>query len=171
MSEFNTAQYIRFQTDCGDYVPERAFQAYFINKQRTFEGVVYRWCPFRISGGGSSLGGSGMQASFVTVPNPLTVALVAEACLSEWLIEVKTVLINVLGPDSMTEAMTVSTELWSCTGGKREEAPADSEEEDTSNCTIQLTTPLDAVGLDVPRRVLSAHMVGSLPPTGSIFAT
>lgn len=146
--------------------PDRAFQNWFLEKTRSYGGVSYRYAPFRIAGNSSTIGGSGIQAALVTVPNPLTVPLIAEAVLSNWLLEVKTVLITVTTETPPTEWVTATTQLWSCTSGK----PQEDNGEEESISTITLATPLDAASLDIPRRVLSAHMVGALPPTGSIFA-
>jgi hypothetical protein len=168
------AQYIRFKTKSNVYVPSRSYQNFFIGETRSLLGVPYTFAPFRISGSISNKGGDTAQASLTTIPNALTVGACTEAVLNYWLLEVSTYLISAtsLAPEvgeqligtetgSFTEAGLLATELWSCsTMGQ-----------DYEKISITLSSPLDATRRQVPRRVLSEGLVGSVPATGNITAS
>lgn len=168
------ANYIRFKYKTGEYVPARAYQNFFVGESRTVSTVIYQFAPFRITGNISNKGGDTAQASITTIPNALTVGLATEAVINYWLVEVKTLVINTetLAPEngnqligtnagSFTEGGLISTEIWSCsTMGQ-----------DYEKITITLSSPLDAARKQIPRRVLSQVLVGSVPPTGTIAAS
>lgn len=153
------ASYIRFKDKCGAYVLQRNYQNFYVSETRLFNSINYVFAPFYISGNVSTRGGDAMQASFTTIPNPLTEALTSEATLNGWLIEVKTVLLN-FSAGAFVESATLTEQIWSCNSKKT----------DSEKSTIGLSTPLDATRAQVPKRVLSEFLVGSLPPTGTILA-
>lgn len=154
------ATYIRLKNKCGNYVALRNFQNFFVAETRSFEGTQYVFAPFYVSGNISTRGGDSMQANLTTVPNALTTSMVVEAVLNSWLIEVKTLLLSFDG-SNFSEDTVLSQQIWSCV----------SSTQDFEKLSIALSTPMDAARSDVPKRVLNSHLVGSLPPTGSIFSS
>lgn len=167
------ANYIRFKYKDGTYIASRSYQNFFVGESRTLSGVIYPFAPFRISGNISNKGGDASQASLTTVPNALTVGICTEAVLNYWLLEISTYLITatslaqptgnqLIGTEagSFTEGGLIATELWSCT----------TLSQDYEKITITLSSPLDAVRRQIPRRVLSQNLVGSVPTTGNITA-
>ena len=173
MSRIAIAHYIRFKYKDGAYVPSRSYQNFFVGEIRALADVQYSFAPFRISGSISNKGGDAGQASLTTVPNALTVGVSTEAVLNYWLLEINTVLINAtsIAPEtgnqlvgtetgSFTEGGLIATELWSCSNMNQ----------DYEKITITLSSPLDAARKQIPRRVLSQNMVGSVPSTGTVTA-
>lgn len=167
------AHYIRFKYKDNTAVPSRSFQNFFVNESRTLNSVSYMFAPFKVTGNISSKGGDTATASIITVPNAITVGVATEAVLNYYLISIRTVLINadtlapangnqLIGTEtgSFSEAGVISNELWSCSNLTQ----------DYEKITISLSSPIDAARKQVPRRVLSQTLVGSVPPTGNIIA-
>jgi len=63
-----------------------------------------------------------------------------------------------LDPDTFEEGNTFSEELYAVTGF----------DHDLSRISVRLSSPLDAVQENAPRRTLTADLVGALPSTGQI---
>lgn len=172
--QISLAHYIRFKYKDGTYVPSRSYQNFFVGESRTLSGVTYQFAPFKITGNISNKGGDTAQASITTIPNALTVGVTTEAVINYWLAEISTIMITsassapesgnqIIGTESgsFTEAGIISTEIWSCsTMGQ-----------DYEKITVTLSSPLDAARKQVPHRVLSQGLVGSVPTTGSITAS
>ncbi len=161
MRRSSFAEYIRFVDKAGNYIAARAFQNYFINKARLYEGTYYTFAPFGVSGSSSKRGGATASGGLVTVPNELTVSLFTEAILSGWLVEIQTVIITTAEGVEPTEGTTALTQIWACSGGPQND----------QKCSINLRNPFDAVVQQVPKGVLSSYRVGNLPPTGSILSS
>lgn len=174
MTQVAIAHYIQFRYKDNTLVPSRNFQNFFVNETRTLADSLYQFAPFRITGTISSKGGDSAQASIITVPNAITVGIATEAVLNYFIVNVKTVMVNatslavegenqLLGTQvgSFTEAGIISSEVWSCSNMTQ----------DYEKITITLSSPLDATRKQVPRRVLSQALVGSVPPTGNIMSS
>lgn len=167
------AHYIQFKYKDNTPVPSRSFQNFFVNESRTLNEIIFQFAPFKVTGNISSKGGDTATASLITVPNPITVGVATEAVLNYFLISIRTVLINAttLAPSngnqligteagSFTEAGIIANELWSCSNLTQ----------DYEKITISLSSPIDAARKQIPRRVLSQTLVGSVPPTGNVLA-
>jgi hypothetical protein len=152
------AHYTRFKTLEGEYVSGRDYQNFFVGETRSHNGNSYSFAPFTIVGLSSSRNGDVAQASLVSVPNAITSPLFHEVIISFWLIEITTVAINMNEDQTFTEGIDIALELWSCTAGTV----------DTNRITITLSSPLNAAQREIPGRVLTRSMVGSIPPTGQI---
>lgn len=168
------AHYIRFKYKDGSYVPARAYQNFFVGETRSFQDIIYAFAPFRITGNISNKGGDSSQASIVTIPNAITVGVATEAVLNYFMVEVKTIIVNattlaqpgsnqLIGTEtgSFTESGVVAQEIWSCGNMSQ----------DYEKISISLLSPLDATRKQIPKRVLSQNLVGSVPPTGNIVAS
>lgn len=156
------SSYIRFKAKNGGYIANRNFQNFFVGETRQYSGNYYPFAPFVISGNISTRSGDSLQANLVTIPNELTVAFISEAISNFWLMEHTVVLLaHNQTNNTFSENQLLSTELWSCAGGHQ----------DDEKITISLNSPLDAARAQIPRRVISAALVGSVPPTGNIFTT
>jgi hypothetical protein len=153
------ASYITFTLRDGTAINGQSYQNFFPGETRTYGGTAYKFAPFVLSGNRSSRGGETGQSSLITTPNPLTVNLIAEAATNHWLVDVQTVILDTPEDASISESYTISTEIWSCVSGSH----------DYEKVTLILSSPLDATREQVPKRVLSQYLVGSLPPTGTIF--
>lgn len=154
-------QYITFTDKCGNVVPGRAFQNFFVGETRSWEGTSYTFAPFGVSGNISSRNGDGSNATLVTIPNPLTVGMAIEAAILRWLVRIRTVNITCTENAPFQEAATLAVETWNIS----------SYSQDDEKITLALSSPLDATRLQVPNRVLSQYLVGAVPATGSIFSS
>lgn len=153
--------YVRFKLRGGSYIPARSYQNFFIGETRTFQSASYEYGPFAISGSGGTRGGDQGQSALVMPANDISTNLLAEAVLSNWLLEVNTVYITADELTAFAEAALLSREIWSCSSAALN--PADQQQ-------LTLSAPLDAVKAQVPKRVLSSKLVGSIPPTGAIYS-
>ena len=61
-------------------------------------------------------------------------------------------------PETFEEGTTYGEEIYAITGL----------EHDTSQLSVRLGSPLDAVSQNAPRRLLTQDLVGALPSTGNI---
>lgn len=160
MTDVALAHYIRFLDKSGAYILNRNYQNFFVAEQRTFASVGYVFAPFGLTGMTSTRGGDNPSSNMVSIPNELTVSLVAEAVISSWLVQVQTVNITVTEGGSMTEGAVLMSDIWACSGSNQ----------DHEKIVLILSSPLDATQAQIPRRVLSSYIVGSVPPTGAISA-
>lgn len=155
------AHYTRFLDQDGVYVNGRNYQNFFVGENRTYQSITYGFAPFNIVGLTSSRNGDVGQASLISVPNEITVPLFAEIILNRWMMEIKTVAINVAENEPFAESMDVALEVWACVGGTTE----------VDKITITLSSPLNAAMKEIPARVLTRSMVGAIPPTGQIVVS
>ena len=168
MAKLTLAHYLRFlardYAGGSDYIPNKSFQNFFPQETRTFAGADYQWAPFRMQEITSARGGETPESSIVTVPSPLTLGIIGEAAQKGWLCEIKTVLIGVTegSPPTFAETATLTETLWSCASMTAQIDTA---------VTLRLTSGFDLIQAQVPRRVLSSHLVGALPASGAIFST
>ena len=154
MSAFAFINYARFMQDSSTPTVY-AYQNFSVNQTRIYEGVTYSFLPFAVSTGAGSKGGDRSEAVLGAGSNQISVNIFAEAVQSRWLLELKTVSLSVT--DFSDDAL-IRSELWRVA----------SYDMDTEKILLKLTSPLDAVSSDVPRRVLSTALVGALPTSGSL---
>jgi len=136
------------------------FQNFFIGKQLTHNGDEYQFAPFGFSGVTVNRTGDGMEASLVFPNNDLTREWAVAAIKSSYLMEVEVLIIEDSDPESGLSAThtTVHTYTGQVTGGQW----------DNVSLNLELSSVLDAVGTDVPRRSLTQRMVGNLPISNSV---
>lgn len=144
--------FIRFKTRDGVYSPY-AYQNFFVNETRSYQNVTYSFVPFGLTLGAGKKGGDRSNSALVAPPGPIGINIFAEACDNRWLLEVLTVEID---PLTLTLQDLISSELWF----------ASSMETDLQRSVLQLSSPLDAVDGQIPRRFLSSTLVGALPSSG-----
>lgn len=157
MSAYAFANFVRFKDQSSTYIGS-GYQNFFINEDRTYDGVVYGYAPFALSSGSGSRGGERSSASLVAGTNGITVNIFAEAVQTKLMLEVKTVSLD---PLTFEDEALVASELWRVA----------SYEMDTTRIILKLTSPLDAVKAVVPRRTLSTQLVGALPTSGSLVVS
>jgi hypothetical protein len=131
------------------------FQNFFQGEDRLYNGDTYTFGGFGFSGGTLDLEGGNISASLVFVVSDLSLSVFRQAADEFWLIRIRSVWLD---PDSFIEGDTFSEELYSITGF----------DHDSSRLSVRLSSPLDAVKQNAPRRTLSSRMVGELPSTGQI---
>lgn len=157
MSAYAFVNYIRFKTQADAYTGT-PYQNFSINESRTYSGVTYSFAPFAISSGGGARGGERSSASLVAGTDAISVNLFAEAVQNRYMLEIKTVSLD---PLTFADEALVASETWRVA----------SYDMDTSRVVLKLTSPLDAVKAQVPRRTLSTALVGALPTSGALVVS
>ena len=130
------------------------FQNFSINEPR--RGFDY--LPFAITTGAGTRGGDRSSARLVVAANQISVNIAAEAANGNYFLRVETFSLNI---ETLADSKSISTEVWRVAGY----------EMDTERVFLNLTSPLDAVRTDAPRRVLSTQLVGALPTSGSLIVS
>ena len=131
------------------------FQNFHHGETRNYNGSYYIYAAFGFSGGTVDLQAGNIDASLVFAVNSLALSVFQESTNSRWLIEIRTVWLD---PETFDEGTTYGEEVYAITGL----------EHDTSQLSVRLGSPLDAVSQNAPRRVLTQKLVGALPSTGNI---
>tara|TARA_Y100000004_G_scaffold169556_1_gene203921 strand:- start:213 stop:695 length:483 start_codon:yes stop_codon:yes gene_type:complete len=136
------------------------FQNFFIGKQLTHSGDEYQFAPFGFSGVTVNRTGDGLEATLVFPNNDLTRDWGVKAIENNYLMEVEVLIIEDSDPDSGLTAThtTVHTYTGQVTSGQW----------DNTSLNLELSSVLDAVGTDVPRRSLTQKLVGNLPISNSV---
>lgn len=162
-------QYMRLLTREGVYALNHNYQNMFIGHTRDYDGVTYRYAPYKITGNGSIRGGDGIRAKLATVPNKITIPLTTDILLRRLLIEIKQVFVLVPAPSDeligprlseFQDLQLINRQIWSCSSCTR----------DRETMTVILASPLDAIENHAPMRVYNSKMIGRAPATGYIPA-
>jgi len=154
MSAYAFVNYVRFKTQADAYTGT-PYQNFSINQTRTYSGTTYSFAPFAVSSGGGTRGGERSNAALVAGTDALSVNLFSEAVQNRYMLEIKTVSLD---PLTFADEALIATEIWRIA----------SYEMDTTTVTMRLTSPLDAVKAQIPRRTLSTTLVGELPTSGAL---
>ena len=142
--------FIRFNND-----NSQAFQNFFANQTVAYDGRNYLFAGFGYSGSTVDLESSNIAASLVFAVNTLSLNLASQAANNRWIVEIESVWIN---PDTLAVQTSYMTDVFMVIGF----------EHDTMRLSLRLSSPLDAVSADTPRRRLTEDLVGALPSTGQI---
>ena len=154
MSAYAFVNYVRFKTQAGSFTGT-PYQNFSINESRTYQGVTYSFAPFAVLGGGGARGGERSSGSLVAGTDALSVNLFAEAVRNRYMLEIKTVSLD---PLTFADEALITTENWRVASYNL----------DITRVVLRLTSPLDAVRAQVPRRTLSTNLVGALPTSGAL---
>jgi hypothetical protein len=146
--------YISFQAN-GVPVPGYAWQNLFTGQTRTYDGRPHTSMGFRISDSAGARGGDRSEGRLAMNRNQLALNVLAEARANRWKLRADVVLCDVAAG---TDVRLLSRHLWRLGPIERREY-----------IKVTLTSPLDAIRGDAPRRRLTTELVGQLPDTGSIF--
>tara|TARA_S200002703_G_scaffold20016_1_gene16272 strand:+ start:138 stop:611 length:474 start_codon:yes stop_codon:yes gene_type:complete len=157
MSAYAFVNYVRFKTQADAYTGT-PYQNFSINEQRVYDGITYSFAPFAVSSGGGARGGDRSSASLVAGTDALSVNLFAEAVQNRYMLEIKTVSLD---PLTFADEALVASEIWRVA----------SYDMDSTRVVLKLTSPLDAVKAQVPRRTLSTALVGALPTSGALVVS
>ena len=146
------------------------FQNFFIGKEITHQspdqraqglpGSNYIFVPFGFSGVTVNRTGDGLEATLVFPNNDLSRGWGVSAIEGTWVMEVDVLTVEDPDPDTglSTENKIVHTYTGQVTGGQW----------DNTSLNLELSSVLDAVGTDVPRRSLTNRIVGNLPISNNV---
>jgi len=132
------------------------FQNFFINQQITHQSANYTFVPFGFSGVTVNRTGDGLEATVVFPNNELSRPWGIDAINQNWVMEVDVLIIDddaKDGPHNIVHSYTGQV-----VGGQWDEV----------SLNLQLSTVLDAVGTDVPRRSLTKELIGNLPIANNV---
>lgn len=138
------------------------FQNFFLGEQMEYDGASYQFVPFGFSGVTVNRTGDGLEATLVFPNNDATRAWAVSAIDDRWLMEVEMLILPDPDPDTGLSAATTSNRV------NEYVAQVTSGQWDSVSLNINLSTVLDAVGTDIPRRTLTQKLVGNLPITSAV---
>ena len=142
--------FIQFNSDSS-----QCYQNFFVGQTITYDSKDHLFAGFGYSGSTVDLESSNIAASLVFAVNTLSLNLASQAANNRWIVEIESVWIN---PDSLAVQSSYMNDVFMVTGF----------EHDTMRLSLRLSSPLDAVSADTPRRRLTEDLVGALPSTGQI---
>ena len=139
---------------------EFRFQNFFIGDKIRRDGADYLFAAFGFSGVTVNRTGDGLEATLVFPNNDLTRSWAIDAIESLWVVEVKVLIMDTdaTEPTALGDHQAVHTYVGQVTSGQW----------DNVSLNLELSTVLDAVGTDVPRRSLNKSNVGNLPISNSV---
>lgn len=132
------------------------YQNFFINENASYAGSSYGFVPFGFSGVTVNRNGDGLEATVVFPNNDITRSWAVEAIDHYWVMEVDVLIIDETNNNGSHQS--VHTYTGQVTGGQW----------DNVTVSLQLTSVLDAVGTDVPRRSLTRKLIGNLPISSNV---
>ena len=138
------------------------FQNFFLGKQMEYDGSSYQFVPFGFSGVTVNRTGDGLEATLVFPNNDATRAWAVSAIDDRWHMEVEMLILPDPDPDTGLSTATTSNRV------NEYVAQVTSGQWDSVSLNINLSTVLDAVGTDIPRRTLTQKLVGNLPVTSAV---
>ena len=138
------------------------FQNFFIGAQMTYESDTYDFIPFGFSGVTINKTGDGLDSTLVFPNNEVTQQWAVTAIDNRWLAEVEVLILPDSNPTTglkkATRKDSINQFIGQVSGGHW----------DNVSLNVVLSTVLDAVGTDVPRRTLTQDTVGKLPISSSV---
>ena len=146
--------YVQFVTRNGT-ATGYAFQQFHVGQTRTYGGVSYLFGGFQYTGATVDLGFPNAEALLVFQVNVLGLNIWKQAADDLWIAKVRTVWLD---PVTLNETTVQMIDTYAVTGFSHDE----------QQVSVMLGSPLDAIGGDWPRRVLTQAMVGALPPSADV---
>ena len=146
------------------------FQNFFIGKEiihanpaqraANAPGLSYTFAPFGFSGVTVNRSGDGLESTLVFPNNELTRSFAIDAIDNFAIAKVDVLIIEDTDPETGPTAThtIVHTFTGQVTGGQW----------DNTSLNLELSSVLDAVGTDIPRRSLTQDLVGNLPISNSV---
>ena len=132
------------------------FQNFYINQEATHDGNKYRFVPFGFSGVTVNRTGDGLEATLVFPNNGLSRGFADQAIDQNWVMEVDVLILDADNPAGTHQKLHSFT--GQAVGGQW----------DNVSLNLKLSSVLDAVGTDVPRRSLTQRLVGNLPISNNV---
>ena len=131
------------------------YQNFFQGESISWDGGSYMFSGFGYSGSSVDLEGGNIEAQLIFAVNALSLNMAKNAAAKRQIVTIKTVWLD---PASLVPQSNYMKDVFMVTGF----------EHDSSRLGLRLSSPLDAISADVPRRRLTERLVGALPSTGQI---
>jgi hypothetical protein len=130
-------------------------QNYHINESVRFNNQWWTYLPFGFSGITANRRGENSESVLVFANNEISRAWGMDAIENAWLAECWLV---ILDPDTRAVLSTLTSYAGQVAGGSWED----------TTLNLRLDNILDAVGTDVPARILTSNLVGKLPVSANL---
>ena len=131
------------------------FQNFHVGETRKYKGEKYLFAGFGYGGSTTDLQAGNLDSQLVFNLNEISLSLAKQAVTEGWLVIVRTVWLN---PETLKEQANYMVDYFTAVQFQH----------DTLRLTLDLSSPLDAVTAEVPRRRLTQEMVGAMPGSGDI---
>ena len=132
------------------------YQNFFIKEQITHRSNTYSFLPFGFSGVTVNRNGDGLESSIVFPNNDVSRGWALDAVNLHYVMEIDVLIIDSTNKDASHQI--AHTYVGQVTGGQW----------DNVSLNLTLSSVLDAVGTDVPRRTLNRSLVGNLPTSNNV---
>ena len=119
------------------------------------EGQNFFYLPFIYQGATITRSGDNLQSTITMAVNTLAMNIAHQAVEGDYQVELQT---WAMDPSTFNPGKQLTHEYWIAAGLAY----------DPDALQIQLSSPIDAVGAQVPNRVLTTKLVGALPVTASV---
>ena len=148
------ASYVSFMDSDGVDVGVN-FQNFFNNETRNYEGRAYSASGFGYSGAIFDLQAANTEGVLVFPVTEMSQSWIRQAADERWLVRIKTVWLD---PETLNETGDRIEEVYAVVAWRN----------NLTELQVSLSSVLNAQDAELPSRVLSQRIVGSLPPKGSI---
>ena len=139
--------------------PDGALQGRYQNGNNlewvVYGGDAYAYLSFIYNGATKSRTGDNLVGGLALSTNKVAMNLASQAVQAYWSVQVETVLVD---PETLQPSRLLSMEEWVTT----------SMSYDPVTLEIELSSAINAIGLNAPHRALLSKNVGALPLTSSI---
>lgn len=123
----------------------------------SLDGRTHSYLSFIYQGAAKNRSGDNLESALILSANQISMNVARAAIANKTQVKVTTCVMN----ESFTQVQKkLTTEYWL----------AASMSYDTETIEVLLSSAIDAVGAEVPNRVLTRDLVGDLPVSGSIAA-
>ena len=153
MSLQSVGHFLLVQTPRG--TTQGRYQNADISKPVVLEGANYNYLSFFYEGATRSRSGDNLQSEIGLANNPVSMAVAREAVEKGWLITVTTCAMQ---PRTLEVGRILTREVWL----------AASFTYNVEALAVILSSAIDAVGAQVPNRMLTSRLVGALPSTSQV---
>lgn len=131
------------------------FQNFYINETFTYKSNTHGFLPFGFSGVTVNRSGDNQQTQLAFPNNDLSRSWALTIIDGAWVILVDTLILN---PDNKTDFRLLSSYAGQASGAIWTE----------TDLRVEISSVLDAVGGDVPRRRITEDIFGPLPTTAQV---
>lgn len=146
-------QFITLEASDGSF--EGRYQNGVTTGPITYDGASYPFLSFIYAGSTKSRTGDNLVSTLALSSNPVSMNIASQAVQQYWSVQVDTVLMH---PETFQPVKLLSREHWVATSLTYGPDLAE----------VELSSAIDAIGADIPNKVLLQSAVGALPLTAGV---
>ena len=132
------------------------YQNFFINEVKRVQGEDYAFLPFNFSGGTINRAGDNIEATVAVANNQLARDWATQSAVEHWVVSVQLYTVDLAAQNYAVRFMDYTGQVSSAGWN-------------TDTVGLRISTLIDAVGKNVPVRVLHQHLVGNLPHSANVL--